>query len=71
MNGWDKVREERHSRLIKQQLIPSTWKCSPRDELSPRWEDVPDKEWEDARMATYAGKTDLSIIMALSGHLKC
>jgi len=56
--GWDKVREERHSRLIKQGIISPTWQCSPRDELSPPWEEVPPnkKEWEDARMATYAAQ---------------
>lgn len=56
--GWDKVREERHSRLIKQGIISPTWECSPRDELSPPWEDVPlnKQEWEDARMATYAAQ---------------
>jgi len=56
MRGWDKVRERRHSKLIQQRLIPDTWQCSPRDEHSPSWDDVADKEWEDARMATYAAQ---------------
>lgn len=53
------MREERHSRLIKQGIIPPAWKCSPRDEHSPPWEEVPNKEWEDARMATYAAQVTI------------
>lgn len=59
MHGWDKVRERRHSKLIQQRLIPDTWQCSPRDEHSPPWDDVVDKEWEDARMATYAAQVTI------------
>ena len=56
MCGWEKVREKRHSRLIEQRIIPSSWQCSPRDEHSPPWESVPNKEWEDARMSCYASQ---------------
>ena len=56
MCGWDKIREQRHSKLIQQQLIDPTWKCSPRDEHSPPWQETANKEWEDARMATYAAQ---------------
>lgn len=37
-------------------IVPDAWECSPRDERSPPWEDVVEKEWEDARMATYAAQ---------------
>jgi arylsulfatase len=56
MHGWDKVREDRHARQIKQGIIPSTWQCSPRDEHSPPWESVASKEWEASRMACYAAQ---------------
>lgn len=59
MHGWDKVRKERHSKLIQQQIIPPTWKCSPRDEHSKPWEEIEEKEWEDARMATYAAQISI------------
>ena len=55
-HGWDEVRKERHEKLIQQKLIPSSWQCSPRDEHSPPWEDVANKEWEDERMACYAAQ---------------
>lgn len=57
MKGWDEVRKERHSRLVEEGLI--TWGCSPRDEHSPPWETVPNKEWEDARMACYAAQVTI------------
>lgn len=58
MKGWDDLRQERHSRLVEQNLIPATWECSPRDEHCPSWEEKDDKtqEWEDARMASYAAQ---------------
>lgn len=56
MCGWDAVRERRHARLIEQGIIPATWQCSPRDEYSPPWESVSNKEWEDARMACYSAQ---------------
>ena len=59
MQGWDKVREERHAKLIEQGIIPSTWKCSPRDEHSPPWEEIENKVWQDARMATYAAQIEI------------
>lgn len=59
MCGWDTVREERHALLIQQGIIPSTWQCSPRDEHSPPWESVENKEWEASRMACYAAQISI------------
>ena len=65
MQGWDKVRENRHKKLIQQGIIPSTWECSPRHEHSPPWDDnennmsTNQKEWEDSRMATYAAQIEI------------
>jgi arylsulfatase len=50
MKGWDIIRKERHQRLIDQKLISPDWPCSPRDEHSPSWNEVLDKEWEGAPM---------------------
>ncbi|HEY64379.1 MAG TPA: arylsulfatase [Caldilineae bacterium] len=58
MKGWDAIRIERHERLIEMGLLDEKWKISPRDEQAPPWEDVPDKDWEDARMAVYAAQID-------------
>lgn len=59
MRGWERIRKDRHARLIQQGVIPSTWRCSPRDEHSPPWESVVDKEWEAARMACYAAQISI------------
>ena len=65
MQGWDKVRENRHKQLIQQGIIPSTWECSPRHEHSSPWDDdenkmsAKKKEWEDSRMATYAAQIEI------------
>ena len=59
MQGWDEVRKERHAKLIKQGIIPASWSNSPRDDFSQPWEDVPNKEWEDSRMATYAAQIEI------------
>ncbi|KAL3792321.1 hypothetical protein HJC23_006233 [Cyclotella cryptica] len=58
MRGWDSLRRERHQRMIDQKLISPDWSCSPRDDYSPPWDEdhVPDQEWEDSRMATYAAQ---------------
>lgn len=59
MKGWDEIRKERHQRLIDQNIIPPHWQCSPRDEHSSPWDQVSCKDWEDARMATYAAQVTI------------
>jgi arylsulfatase len=58
LTGWDVLRQKRHSRLVEQNLIPSTWLCSPRDERCQSWneKDEKTKVWEDSRMAVYAAQ---------------
>ena len=45
--------------MIDQKLISPDWPCSPRDEHSPPWEEVSDRDWEDMRMATYAAQVTI------------
>lgn len=54
--GWDKVRKKRYTRMIEAGIINSMWPLTPRDERVPAWEDAPNKEWEDHRMAVYAAQ---------------
>lgn len=58
-DGWDKVRERRHAKLMELGIIKDEWKCSPRDDNSFPWEEAQHKDWEDARMATYAAQIDV------------
>ncbi len=57
--GWDRLRQQRYNALKSKGLIKQGWDCSPRDENSFPWEDAEHKDWEDARMATYAAMIDV------------
>jgi arylsulfatase len=58
--GWDKLRERRHARMIELGIVDKAWPLTPRDEKVRPWEEVPEKmrdEW-DLRMAVYAAQID-------------
>jgi arylsulfatase A-like enzyme len=52
--GWDKLREERHTKQLAMKLLDPKWKLTPRDPRVPAWTDAKDKDWEMRRMAVYA-----------------
>lgn len=54
--GWDAVRTARHESLKGMKLLDEKWDISPRDVDAPPWEDVPNKEWENIRMAAFAAQ---------------
>lgn len=54
MKGWDAIRTARHEEMKGLGIVDSKWPISPRDEDSPPWEDVQNKEYEDIRMAVYS-----------------
>jgi arylsulfatase len=56
--GWDKLREERHSRQIAMKLLDPKWALSLRDPRVPAWVNARNKEWEMRRMAVYAAMID-------------
>jgi len=56
--GWDAIRTARHEELKGRGVLSRHWAISPRDEQAPPWSDVKLKDWEDARMATYAAMVD-------------
>jgi arylsulfatase A-like enzyme len=58
MDGWDKLREDRHRRVKRMRLIPENVPLTPRDEEVPAWDTVEDKEGWDLRMAVYAAMID-------------
>ncbi|HOJ31971.1 MAG TPA: arylsulfatase [Candidatus Hydrogenedentes bacterium] len=58
LKGWDRLRQERYERLVNMGIIDPRWKLSPRDPEVPPWDDVPDKEEMDLRMAVYAAMID-------------
>ncbi len=52
--GWDRLREQRHARMLEMGLVDERWPLSPLDEAIDSWEDAPHKDWEAHRMAVYA-----------------
>jgi arylsulfatase A-like enzyme len=56
--GWDRLRAERHRRMIETGLVSKSWPLTPRDPRVPAWEDEPNKEWMARRMAVYAAQID-------------
>lgn len=56
--GWDRLRQKRYERMIKMGLIKKEWLLSPRDKRAIAWEEVPDKELMDLKMAIYAAQIE-------------
>ncbi len=56
--GWDKLRRQRHARMVEMGLISEKWKMSPRDTDARLWADVKDKELLDLKMAVYAAQIE-------------
>jgi arylsulfatase len=56
--GWDRLRMERHESLKATGVLAPVWSLSPRDSDAPAWDDAPNHEWEDLRMAVYAAQID-------------
>ncbi len=58
LKGWDKLREERHERMIKMGLVSKKWKMTPRDTATWAWADEKNKELMDLKMAVYAAQIE-------------
>jgi len=58
LKGWDRLREERHERMIKMGLVSEKWKMSPRDTTTWSWDDEKNKELLDLKMAVYAAQIE-------------
>ncbi len=56
LDGWDKLREQRHRRQIAMGLVDAQWPITPRAGDSPAWDAVPGAEQKrfDDMMAIYA-----------------
>ena len=58
MDGWETLRDARYKRLIELGIIDESWPLSPLDDEAVRWDDAPDKELMDLKMAIYAAQID-------------
>src|SRR5262249_22560655 len=60
MQGWDKLREQRHAKQIEMGLVDRQWPLAPRPSESPAWETqtADEKQRFDEIMAVYAAMID-------------
>jgi len=56
--GWDRLREERLSRLVASGLIHPSWKLTDRDPTQPPWPKADHREWRLRCMEVYAAQID-------------
>ena len=58
--GWDQLRQQRYARQLEMGLIKPEWKLSPRPKDVAAWDSLgaEEQDWEDFRMAAYAGMVD-------------
>jgi arylsulfatase A-like enzyme len=60
LQGWDKLREERHERQVRMGIVDEKWPLSPRPDDSPAWETRPEdrKRRFDEIMSVYAAMVE-------------
>ena len=54
--GWDKLREERFSRMEDLGIIDESFNLSDRNEDVPSWKEEEHKDWQERRMEVYAAQ---------------
>lgn len=61
LKGWDKLRQERHTRQLAMKLVDARWPLSPRHPDAPAWESLSEGQRKemDERMAIYAAMVDM------------
>ena len=58
MSGWEELRRNRYDRQLDMGLLSPETRLPDRVPDLPSWADEADKEWQDLRMAIYAGMID-------------
>jgi len=60
LKGWDKLRAERHKRMIEMGIVKKDFALTPRDKQAPPWEELDDAKRKemDLKMAIYAAQID-------------
>lgn len=58
-DGWDRLREQRLDRLVKEGILDPDTELAARDPRVPEWDgSTPEAEWETRRMEVYAAQID-------------
>jgi arylsulfatase len=56
--GWEALRTSRHEQLKALGILDSKWEISPGDKDAQPWNETPNQDWHDLRMAVYAAQID-------------
>ncbi len=56
--GWHHLRTQRYQKMVQMGIISKDWKLSPADDGTMHWDDVPDQDLMDLKMAIYAAQID-------------
>ena len=58
--GWDRLRQERHQRMLQLGVVQPQWPLAPRDTLTPAWSGLTATQQQDEQklMEVYAGMID-------------
>ena len=56
--GWETLRTSRHEQLKALGILDSKWEISPGDKDAQPWNETPNQDWHDLRMAVYAAQID-------------
>lgn len=65
--GWDRLRRERHERMLAAAIVDPRWALPEREAEAPPWETAEDRAWHLRRMEVYAAQVE-SMDRAI-GHL--
>ena len=65
--GWDRLRRERHERMLAAAIVDPRWALPEREAGAPPWEAAEDRAWHLRRMEVYAAQVE-SMDRAI-GHL--
>lgn len=56
--GWDRLRRERHERMLAMGIVDPRWALTRRDARVPAWEESEDRVWQLRRMEVYAAQME-------------
>ena len=56
--GWDRLRRQRHQRMVEMGIVRGEWPPAPRDPRAPGWDDERHQTWQARRMEVYAAMVE-------------
>ena len=57
-DGWDRLRQERHERMLASGIVDPRWALPEREAGAPPWEEADNRDWHLRRMEVYAAQVE-------------